>query len=316
MYRTIDTATWDDPWFAELQPDAKLLFLYFITNRRTTACGAFQITERAMLFETGFDSTRLHTSLKAITAKVSWWSEHQTIWVRNFYRHQRANSNERFTISARRALVAFAPAVVDTVCNAYPELSNNEGIPSQSHPNPITVSSQSDGYKETEQNRSVIDPPFIPPAGDETERRLNAVPKEQSAAAPKTSRKRSTATPLPDDFTVTEAMAEWATEQGLSTAEIRKQTEKFKSGALAHGRSYSDWAQAWRNWILNIDTYEPQRNGAHSNGANGSSAGGYIGQTIPSVAETKAYADEIRAIRAEKAAKQAARAGHSPPAAS
>ena len=48
MKRMIDTGTWDDPWFAELDPDAKLLFLYLLTNRRSTAAGVFEITARAM----------------------------------------------------------------------------------------------------------------------------------------------------------------------------------------------------------------------------------------------------------------------------
>jgi hypothetical protein len=30
MYRAIDTEVWDDTWFADLEPDGKLLFLYLL----------------------------------------------------------------------------------------------------------------------------------------------------------------------------------------------------------------------------------------------------------------------------------------------
>lgn len=60
----------------------------------------------------------------------------------------------------------------------------------------------------------------------------------------------------------------------------------------------------WRDWL------EPEDELFGATASTNGHGGGYVGQTIPSVAETKAYADEIRAIRA---AKQAARAGPGPP---
>lgn len=55
VHRSIDCSTWDDPWFADLPPKQKLLFLFLITNRRLTQCGAMEITVRQMSFETGLD---------------------------------------------------------------------------------------------------------------------------------------------------------------------------------------------------------------------------------------------------------------------
>ena len=86
MYRAIDCNTWDDPWFSELDPSAKLLFLYLITNRRSTPCGAFEITLRAASFETGIPRTQLDDLLKALAPRVVWYPEHNAIWLRNFYK--------------------------------------------------------------------------------------------------------------------------------------------------------------------------------------------------------------------------------------
>lgn len=57
MRRAIDTAVWDDPWFAHQDPEAKLLFLYLLTNRRPTVSGVFEISLRMISFETGLART-------------------------------------------------------------------------------------------------------------------------------------------------------------------------------------------------------------------------------------------------------------------
>jgi hypothetical protein len=146
MYRTIDCATWDDPWFAELSPHAKLLFLYFITNRRTSAAGCFEITRRAMMFESGIRGEGLDLALDELKDRVTWWPELQVVFVRNFYKHQRANSNkENFRKSAVKALAEFPEAVRQSVTDAYPDLCDVE----VSHTEPIPIPSPTHGYKET-----------------------------------------------------------------------------------------------------------------------------------------------------------------------
>ena len=146
MYRTIDCATWDDPWFAELSPNAKLLFLYFITNRRTSAAGCFEITRRAMMFESNIRGEALDATLDEISSRVTWWPDEQVVFVRNFYKHQRANSNkDNFRKSAMKALVEFPSVVQRAVIDAYPELAEDE----VSHGEPIPNPSPTHGYKET-----------------------------------------------------------------------------------------------------------------------------------------------------------------------
>lgn len=149
MYRTVDSNIWDDTWFTDLTPDAKLLFLYLFTNRRTTPCGVFEITIRAMSFETGLSTEQIQTALNLLAPKVIWYAETQVIWVRNFYKRQRANSNERFASAARKALDAFPMAIQSDVVAYYPEL-----IPPLSHPYPIAMPGGREGGNETEQNRT------------------------------------------------------------------------------------------------------------------------------------------------------------------
>lgn len=126
MYRTVACDTWGDPWFAELPADGKLLFLYLFTNPRTTAAGAYEITARQMAFDTGLSPERVNALLAGDLAdKVTWWPDLRIVWVRNFYRRQRAVSNDKFTVAARRVL-ADLPALVGMAVGAYyPELASN-----------------------------------------------------------------------------------------------------------------------------------------------------------------------------------------------
>lgn len=156
MYRTIDCATWDDPWFAELSPNAKLLFLYFITNRRTSAAGCFEITRRAMMFESGLRGDGLDQALDEIASRVTWWPELQVVFVRNFYKHQGANSNRgNFRKAAMKALAEFPELVQVVVLGAYPELaeaerSHDSGAEGESsHGGAIPNPSPTHGDKET-----------------------------------------------------------------------------------------------------------------------------------------------------------------------
>lgn len=120
MYRNVDCATWDDAWFAELDPRAKLFFLYLVTNRRSTSCGAYEITVRQMAFETGLAADEIERWLHEWAPRVMWWPAHQIVWLRNFVRYQ--VYNEKMRINAR-GLVARLPAVVrDEIADAYPDL--------------------------------------------------------------------------------------------------------------------------------------------------------------------------------------------------
>lgn len=131
MQRMIDCGTWDDPWFADLEPDAKLLFLYLLTNRRSTAAGAFEITLRAMSFETGLTVARIDAILAGFGERVRWWPQHQTVWVRNFFKRQAAN--EKFTISARRHIAELPLEIQRVIASVYPNL-----VPDGVSPDPDT----------------------------------------------------------------------------------------------------------------------------------------------------------------------------------
>jgi hypothetical protein len=75
---------------------------------------------------------------------------------------------------------------------------------------------------------------------------------------PKGSRKKP-ATPAPDVFDVTDAMAEWAVAEGLPEARLERETRQFLDKSKAQGKTFSDWDAAWRTWIRNAVEFSARR---------------------------------------------------------
>lgn len=179
MYRMVDTGTWDDPWFAELDPDGKLLFLYLVTNRRSTSCGAFEITIRAMSFETGIPSERIAELLESWRPRVRWWSDVQIVWLRNFFKHQ--TYNDKMKINARRLVAGLPASVREEITEAYPELAGDDdrvSIPSAMgmHKTTVTVT-ETETVSETGERTTSVAP------AREDDAESHPKPKQQSKPA-------------------------------------------------------------------------------------------------------------------------------------
>jgi hypothetical protein len=55
-------------------------------------------------------------------------------------------------------------------------------------------------------------------------------------------------TACPDGFQITDEMRDWVLER-YPTLDYDRHTEGFVAWAKANDRRYSDWVQAWRNWM-------------------------------------------------------------------
>ena len=94
-YRKFDTGTWQDPWFEDLSPKAKLAFIYLWTNEICTPAGIYEISEKRIKFELGYG---IDTIYSEINTKVIWDQNRKFVWVKNFFRRQCQNA--KFAISA------------------------------------------------------------------------------------------------------------------------------------------------------------------------------------------------------------------------
>ena len=99
------------------------------------------------------------------------------------------------------------------------------------------------------------------PNGSESVRNPDPVPtrpdpvpyKEEAPQAPPPPKKEPSTrgTRIPENFTITPAMYEWATNKGL-TIDLHHATEKFINHWTASTKNATkrDWVAAWRNWML------------------------------------------------------------------
>lgn len=92
----------------------------------------------------------------------------------------------------------------------------------------------------------------VTPSNAQEEKRVEEIRGEEngslsfaSANAPKTKR----ATPLPDDFTVTDEMINWALAEEFTFAMIDGETALFRDHFLGNGKPMKDWPATWRNWM-------------------------------------------------------------------
>ena len=94
-YRAIHTKIWSDRWFRQLKPDERLVFIYLISNRFTTASGAYHILLDDIERETGVADAE--EVVRRLCPKVLYWEDDEIVWVPKFIHHQ--NRSPKFLIS-------------------------------------------------------------------------------------------------------------------------------------------------------------------------------------------------------------------------
>ena len=101
-YRKISVSMWDDVWFVELSKDAKLLFIYLVTNSMCNQAGMYVISMKKLEFETGISRDRITSLFEELQDKVEFFEKDRVVWVKNFSRYQ--TTNKFFLISAIKSI--------------------------------------------------------------------------------------------------------------------------------------------------------------------------------------------------------------------
>jgi DnaD/phage-associated family protein len=91
-YRNIQTRTWSDSWFSDLSSDAKLLFIYLITNEHATVTGLYEIPVKTIAFETGLDAALIPAMLVAFESAEKAYYRENWVFVVNMQRYQASTS--------------------------------------------------------------------------------------------------------------------------------------------------------------------------------------------------------------------------------
>lgn len=96
--RMVNTNFWKDSYVIDLDPVQKLLFLYFLTNPRTTLAGIYEISIREIAFDTGIDKDMVEKIIKKFCDDGKLHFEKNWIVLFNFVKHQRLNPSMKVGI--------------------------------------------------------------------------------------------------------------------------------------------------------------------------------------------------------------------------
>lgn len=124
MYRTIDAAFWTDPKVRRLSSDARLLFLYLITNPHTHVSGIYYLSRGTIAHETGLTAKAVNTLSDTLSSAgfCGFDAESEVVWVKKMMKYQgRGEKNVR---SAAHHIVEdlHHSTLIADFLDAYPEV--------------------------------------------------------------------------------------------------------------------------------------------------------------------------------------------------
>lgn len=89
--RYINTKFWDDAYIISLTPNAKLLFLYLLTNPLTNIAGCYEISLRRIHFDTGLSEAIIQSTLDTFKDNNKIFYLDSWIVIKNFIKNQSLN---------------------------------------------------------------------------------------------------------------------------------------------------------------------------------------------------------------------------------
>lgn len=145
--RYIKTKMWIDGWFIKLSPEAKLLFVFLLSNSHTHICGYYEIPLLQIANYIGWTEKKVEGVMEELKGKVGYidgW-----VCIKNYPKHQNVANNAKVQASIDRALEevpvsvrnAFAmqtlPSILNSNSNSNSEAMDSLSIPSKSVDNPV-----------------------------------------------------------------------------------------------------------------------------------------------------------------------------------
>lgn len=233
--RYVNTRIWDDEWFADLDPQSKLVFVYLLTNALTEISGAYEIRSRRIAFDTGLDEATIRSILDRFNQDGKIIYRDGWILIVNFIRHQ--SRNPKVEKGIKIAAAKSPPWVRNRL---------SEAINSLSHPNSDS-DSESDPESDPESDSDTDPNPKPNPAGE--------APRAAAQTGPG---------PLPRNFrpqprTINTASS---TYRGV---DFHLETVKFADYYRSNKTPESGtWDEAWLDWIKKATVGNGgNRNGTH-----------------------------------------------------
>ena len=91
-FRQIDPEMWGDPYFLELNPNEKLLYIYMFTNERTSLCGLYEISKKQITFYSDLDNEFVSKTIKKFQESEKIIYENDIYFVINLFKRHFSKS--------------------------------------------------------------------------------------------------------------------------------------------------------------------------------------------------------------------------------
>ena len=123
MYRTIDARFWTDPKVRKLSSNAKLLFVYLITNPHTHPSGIYYVLESTIAEEVGLPKNQVRIALDTLSGAnlARFDRENSLVWVKNMLRYQ-CKGGKLIRSAAIQLCSCHNSFLVQEFINCYPDI--------------------------------------------------------------------------------------------------------------------------------------------------------------------------------------------------
>lgn len=125
MYRTVESSFWSDPKVRALSPQAKLLFLYLITNDRSHVSGIYYLPKASISHETGYPINTLSKVVSELIASrtIAVDEERDVFWVKKMFRYQGRGKKNNASAYKQLTTLHNSPLIKE-FCKAYPAIKS------------------------------------------------------------------------------------------------------------------------------------------------------------------------------------------------
>jgi len=115
--RYISTSFWEDAWIRTIDPLARYLYLYLLTNPLTNIAGVYKITRDRISFDTGIDERSLNPMLEQFRAKnKAHYVDDEWIVIPNWPKHQKWRQRSKIKEGIENILYELPKPLLSKLC--------------------------------------------------------------------------------------------------------------------------------------------------------------------------------------------------------
>lgn len=94
IYRQIHISFWQDNFVLSLTPEEKFFYLYLMTNSKTSQCGIYELPEKIMILETGYNDETVNKLLNKFIkyGKIEYNKKNKEIFLLNWVKFNGSDS--------------------------------------------------------------------------------------------------------------------------------------------------------------------------------------------------------------------------------